>query len=199
MRTFSSNLTAQRNLLRTKSVWLWAAEIEADDSTVLYYTNQGKDVVFNGRTYQKKGMVFNPMTQDGAGKLPAWRVTIDNTDQVMVAYLEGGKLFGRKFRARILNSDYLSSAADCWDIDTIIVDASADEQWVTLRLGDYDLERVKIPRSCYYREFCRFKFKDRRCQYAGGASACDKRWETCDLLGNALNYGGFPSMPYVHR
>jgi phage-related protein len=66
----------------------------------------------------------------------------------------------------------------------------------TLRVSSvYDVMDVRLPKRYFYRSYCRFRFKDGDCQYAGTAFDCNKTFQRCQELENERHFGAFPSIP----
>jgi len=203
LRTFTSNVTNQKNLIRTDSAWIWLFDFEVDSSTTVYYTNNIEDVVFDSQTYTAKNIGLSPIKSDGGGNVQMAKLGIENPDQVMVGYLEAGGLLGNRIRARIVNTDLLTVAADRVLFRTTMISAVVTESYATLTIGFYALRKVMIPRGFYDRRYCRLKFKLHallgRCKYNGGDSTCLKSLADCITKSNSINWGGFRSIPRVHR
>lgn len=195
MRTATAAMTLQKNLLVTGSAWVWLLQITVDDATKLYYTNNTKSLTFDGQVYTPQAMKFDAVRSSGGGDLDSWKIAIQNVDQIMVAYLELGKLINRQILAYIVNSDLLSASANRYALRAHIISADASEEWVSLTTGVLDIRRIKVPRSCFGRDFCRFFYGDADCGSAG-AGPCDKTPNTCLLTwNNYTRFGGFPGIP----
>lgn len=201
MRVLTANLTSQKNTIRSDSAWVWLLRItvETTTPTILYYTNNIKDITFDGHTWTHKNMKVGSLKADSQGNLDSWQISIENVDRILIAYLESGQLIDQPILALVVNSELLSDSDDQIPFRTFITKAAGNEETVTLHCGFYDLRRIKIPRAYFSKLYCRHAFKRRYCQYGGGAASCDKRLVTCRLLGNEINFGGFVGMPLVHR
>ncbi len=64
----------------------------------------------------------------------------------------------------------------------------------------FDVERIlggystQSPNTTYDVN-CQWVFKDTRCGYSGGETACDKTFSACQARSNETRFGGYPSIP----
>lgn len=196
METLTSNLKAVKNALSGSQAWVWLVDLARDSSNISRYCSDRQGVIFNGVTYAAKALAVEEPSYDADGSLPEWSVMIGNADRVEIAYLELGKYRGQRVTARRVNLAHLSSPADQIILRGIIKSAGADEQWIVLHCGTYDLGRSVVPKSTIQALRCRWKFKSEECGYSAGETSCDLSYNICEnTMNNLARFGGAPGIP----
>jgi len=70
-----------------------------------------------------------------------------------------------------------------------------NEETLKLKLGSY-FSKWAHKSISQHGSSCRWRvFKGTECQYVGAETKCDRRYETCVLYTNTINFGGFRWLP----
>lgn len=193
MRVLSTNFESWKNQLRGLKAFVWLFDLSRDSSNVSRYCRERADVTFNGNTYTRKEIKFEPPSSDSQGTFHDFAVQIGDADRTEKAYLLNSKYRDQPMAVRLVNLEDLSNSDDQLLYRAKIKSASTDETKAILRCGPHNLHKATVPYIILIALRCRFRFKGWRCQYAGAETSCDLRFETCrDTMSNQDRFGGTP-------
>lgn len=200
----SAMITTKNKYLHDE-VFMILLKVEFTGNT-LYLANDNQDQVWNGHTWSKTQIGMEAIDLSATGTLPIFNVMIQNVDRMLAPYLDessGGQ--GTKITLYVVDSSNLAETTPYMTVALWVVGceetvgAPGEADWVSFKLG---MRNPMIRAFPYFRAmkmYCRYKFFDNvnggpLCKYVGPETSCDRHYLTCDSLGNALRFGGFPSL-----
>jgi len=198
MRTLSSFMKGKKNLKHLADAFLWLFDIRRDSSNVSRYVKDRRNHTFFGNSYMAKAMTFEPPSADSGGSQQQFKISIDNTDRVEVAYLELGKYFDQDVEVRIVNTASRTNEDDQIVFRGTVQNANCTEKAATLECGGINLRDYSMPNERLNTRRCRHQFKGPcgECGYSGGETTCDKLLSTCtNTMNNRTRWGGASTMP----
>jgi phage-related protein len=198
--TIPSELIQEKNKLYSTNALLMLLEVQSDELTEsIRLARNIEDVKWNGHTWQRFAWSLGVLGQSGEGKLPELVIQVQNVDR-MVQYEceQAGGLVGATVTIYLVSSGHLHLTDPLFTMPFTVLKTEADSNWVTFHLGIENPYGQRFPAHIFTADLCRYRlttgFKGEECQYAGTASSCDYKWETCVSLGNTLYYGGQPGL-----
>lgn len=195
MRDLTANSITEKNAQANKPIFLYTI-YDYDGSTDLHLAEYDANVTFDSVLYTATPMKHDFVGENTQGEIDNVRVSISNVNRVLQSYLEAYDFRGVKVKITLVWANRLneptSKLEDIYYIDNYV--ASEDTVDFTLS-SKFDILDVKIPFGKYFRNTCRWQFKDSRCTYAGVETSCSRTFGRCKELANALRFGGFPSIP----
>ena len=165
----------------------------------LCMTDWSETVYRDSKTYYPFPVKFGEMKQSGDGQIQPVTLSVGNVaqDRFIQILLEQYEVIGSDVKVIQL----FEGIDDPINMTFKISGAKARKGQVdfTLSLG-FDYLLSTIPGRTIYNRFCRWKWKDQYCKYAGTETdECKRTWEDCrDRMENVLNFGGFPGVQNNH-
>lgn len=167
-------------------------------STQLRYTSWSLPVLYNSKVYEPRGMDFENANYSTGRIVDEATFTLDDTDRVIYSALYGYVPDESEVKLRLVVLDELDKPV----IDPFVLFLGFLDRW------DYSPGKISISATSIFSQWmkspsevfsgsCRYKeFKGPLCNYSGtGAVYCDRTYDTCKMLGNTANYGGFRFLP----
>ncbi|MGA1846761.1 hypothetical protein [Deferribacter abyssi] len=191
-------LTLQSNvnnvLTADELITFYLYEIDYGDG-VLYWTNWGEDVSYNGRIYEAQVIKHADITWSTDGKINNVVLSIGNADRVIQYYIENYELLGKQVKIIQVFADSAGIIQGSIEVTFVIESAVARKQQVdfTLSIG-MDYLKSKVPARKMFAGYCRWQFKDQNCAYSGTDTSCSKTFQDCLKKGNQKRFGGFPAI-----
>lgn len=197
--------------------------IKFEFSMTYYYTDSDVPVYYDGHRYEPRGFSFNEVSLSGDTGVDKVSVDINNEDLLFSAILLGEDVRNKNctiyFGVNLLGDSFSIE----WDTG---IEWMADVEWeeklgvvipvvdllfygilgswiikgdknVTIEIdNEFVLWNKKTLRN--HSPLCPWAFKDTYCGYTGTAIvACDKSYDTCNSIGNSINFGGFRFLPSI--
>ena len=158
-------------------------------------TDSDVDMVYGGNIYLAGWpLKMGEIRTNQDGKIQDVSLTVGNIDEnrYVQQLVENYDMIGK----RVVLRQLLKNIDDPVVMSFKIKGAKARKGGVdfTMSLG-FDYFLSVVPHRTMFQRLCRWKFKDARCKYAGGAASCERTWEDCsENKGNTLNFGAFPGL-----
>lgn len=169
----------------------------SDTLTYRFVANTDEPVTLDGNTYVPANITREAIETSTDGKKEAVELTLSNKWREWAAYLanNGNTLNGKKCLIQDVLLDNLEEGA-VWQFEGVLnsLKMTIAEFKVNVERDTIDFEMDSPIMT--YDPSCQWVFKDTRCAYTGTTTTCDHTVTTCEALGNILNYGGHPSVPY---
>lgn len=197
MKDLPAKLILEKNRLATSSAWIILLEITLtdDDSTVLRFARNTRDIVFGGDTYTAFPFEIEATKQTSKGEIPTITLQVSNVTRLIQPYLEdldGG--VGSVVKITVVNSDHLGEDYSELEMTFDVLATQSSNQWVTFTLGAPNPLRQRFPLDQFIALHCRWRFKGVECGYSGAATSCNRTLNNCRTLSNSPRFGGFPAM-----
>lgn len=196
MRTLDAAVIAEKNKQENQPIYLFTIYNYDGASTNLYLAQYSANVIFDGIEYRRFPVSFDGIGENNQGQVNTVVVKVANISREIQAYLELYDWRGKKVDITLVWANQLADP-DAKTADTLYIDNyQADEENVEFTLSTkFDVLDFTIPAEKYLRNNCRWKFKSVQCAYAGAETTCNRTFSRCQVLGNSVRYGGFPSIP----
>lgn len=198
--TLSSTVIDEKNALGSTSVFLLALEITIPGTLPIRVVRNTANITWRGQTWQKFPFEIEEISLGDKGEVPQVNLKVSNVSRVMEAYIQEYDTYCKAngysqitVTIYVLNSLDLANTDPCVQHDFILKQPKTNSQWATFVLSASNPYRRRVPQGRILKNHCRYRFKDRRCQYAGAATQCDHTLTNCRTLANSVNYGGFPA------
>lgn len=202
MRALASVIVEKKNLISPEFMgpWMWGFEAWRDDSQVVRYTSDVRDVTLAGLVFSRRAMNVEAPESDAGGATISFKVTVENLDRLITSYLEAGELKGMPCALYRMHADHLDALDKAVIWRARIIDVTGDDRDISFSCGLFDLTGVQIPGGKWSRTRCRWKYsapgnRNDTCAYAGGLTTCDKSLTDCIAHANKERFGAFPAMP----
>lgn len=211
MLTFSSALILAKNEDHSGNplVWLYRVRRDTTPANDLFLANYHEDVLYDlndgggVRTFVKSSLLLAEV-QEKRGSLAELDVTITNVDLTAVGFLEAGEIIDQRVDIFLVSLRDVGSIGHHDTLSYVVRSATASEESVTFRLGQFPYFAFMFPADRYLRDRCRFVYEggtnptvDGRCAAVDAAETCDKSFEGaggCAGRNNETRYGGFPEL-----
>lgn len=207
-------------------IWLWDLEIQRRNATlppvVLRLTSTPQPVEWPPAGTAPPRLTWYPMAfshdaiaTSGEGDLVSVDLTIDNTTRTLMPAMHSGDGFeGNRATLYLVHESALATPTypdhefQRWDF--VIVEASANDDAITLRLEQPNFMDVRMPPARFVAHRCRLQFGGPECGYpitaAAAFTTCPKDVDACTARGDdevarrlprlhPQRYGGFPGIP----
>lgn len=199
MRTLPSVLIDQKNTLAgvDAGAWVHLVELNRTDSTYFRFTDNTRDLVFDGKTWTKRSMEIAFPEPDAGGSIVNFKISVSNVDRLITGSIEAGELIGFPGALYKVHSDHLGNPINAIVWRGRILGPDGDDGNLTLSVGPYDPLGSQVPGSRYSRTRCRFKYKSPECAAVSVLTTCDKSLANCIARANKARFGGFPGLPAV--
>jgi Phage-related protein len=189
----------EKRQLSSEGVWLMLVEIAIPDSAApIRLVRNSEDIVWNGYSWTAFNIKLDDLKEDYKGRPQSVALQVSNVTQTFQAYVEEyGGLTGAAVTLRVVHSQHLDTTAAELEEFFTVQSTTCDSKWVTFYLGCDISIQLRFPPRRVLKNFCawRDKYKGIECGYNGALSACDGTLQSCRDRGNALRYGGEPSIP----
>jgi len=196
MRSVHNEFKTGKNKRLARLIYLYSIKYDEQTNSYLRYTNYGKAIQFNGYTYEPYVIEHDSMNEDLSGNAVSVYLKVGNINRNIQAIHDQYQLLQKEVIIYTVTEESISNPSAYVSDTFYIVDIVVNVSQATLKLSSsFDVMDVRIPRRYFFRAYCRFKFKDENCQYAGGQNDCDKTLQRCRVLENTRHFGAFPSIP----
>lgn len=196
MRTANDQFKTSKNLKSARLIFLYQITYDEAGNGNLYWTNYGKNIPFEGHTFEPYIIQHDRIDEDLTGKATGMTLKIANVNRFIHAIHDNYNLIGKQVRVVTICEEEMSDPNAYIEDLYRVVDIVINKQEMTLRLSSpFDVMDLRIPRRYFFRGYCRFRFKGAECQYSGIAGDCDKTLQRCRELENTGHFGAFPAIP----
>lgn len=196
----SSTAIQEKNALATDGVFLICLKVIVPGTDPIYLVRNTDDIVWAGQTYQAFPFELDEIGQGKDGSVPQVNLRISNVTGVMESYVQAYDAYCKAngysritVSIYVINSKNLVDPTPECEHEFILKNPSSTAQWMTFILSASNPFRLRSPMNRILKNYCSYRFKDARCQYAGAVTTCDHTLPTCRVLGNSIHFGGFPS------
>lgn len=196
-KTTDSTFKTEKNLLTNKPIHLFTLHDYDGASSDLNYANYPEAVTFDGITYNPFPITFDAIKENNQGQIDTTTVTVANVSRLIQGYLETYDGFrGKKVTIKTVWANQLGDSSAYIDDIYYIDSCQSNQDDVVFTLTTkFDVLDIQLPRRCYLRNHCQWKFKSDECGYSGIETTCDKTVTDCrDNKDNLERFGGFPSI-----
>jgi phage-related protein len=187
-------LVEAKNKLYSDTSFLELLEIQMLSGDVLHIANNNDDVWWGGRTWNKFAFKSGDDLETAEGEDHSISIQVSNVTGTMQGHLEesANGMLGDTVIYRLV---YPAATTAAITGQFEIVDAYADEVWVTFTLGAENWFLNRFPAHAYNRDRCWYwPHMTDVCSYTD-SSLCDRRFATCISLGRSLVTGCQPGIP----
>lgn len=196
MRTANDKFKAAKNLKSARLIFLYQITYDEVGNANIYWTNYGKEIQFENRTYEPYLIQHDSIEEDNSGKATSISIKIANVNRYIQAIHDNYNLVGKPVRIVTICEEEMSDPDAYIEDQFRIVDLVVSKQEMNLRLSSpFDVMDLRVPRRYFFRGYCRFRFQGAECQYSGEAGDCDKTMQRCRELNNTEHFGAFPAIP----
>ena len=194
MRSLAAALILEKNLLSDAGAWIVLLQIDITGLDTIRVCRNTENITWDGETWIAFPFELDLIGETAKNEVPSVVVRVGNASRAMQTYLEQGDGgIGATVVIRVVHSENLGEDAAI-ELTYEVTKTESTSKWVTFTLGAASPFNRRFPQKRMFRNFCRHKFKDENCQYAGEESTCDKTLADCALRNNTTNFGGFPSI-----
>lgn len=178
-----------------------------DLATVLRVARNTDDVVWHGNTYVAFNFDIESIEENTNGQLPNVTLKVSNVSRAVQGQLEpfsGG--IGAQVTLTVVSAADIGNAAQ--QFSWTIIEATADEQWVTFTLGAPNPLLRAFPQGQYVKNHCQWRYNTpamqavadpagAQCGYLGPLATCDLTLagsNGCRVHANQDRFGGYPGI-----
>jgi phage-related protein len=187
-------LVEAKNRLYSDSSFLELLEIQMLSGEVLRIANNNDDVIWGGHTWSRFAFESGDDKETAAGEDHSVSVQVSNVSGAVQGYLESSDngMLGDTVIYRLVHPASISPAVTG---RFEVVDAVANQEWVTFTLGAENWFMNRFPAHVYSRDRCWYDpdMTD-TCPYTN-SSVCDRKFATCIALGQSSISGCQPGIP----
>lgn len=172
-------------------IYVWGAKL-TQSSSYQYSSGDGN--------YDPRGFEFESINYTLSNVMDDCTLRIDNLDSVLTSIFVDGTIEGETASVYLGLLDTDDSVLGTVLIFTGEVDSfDLDESEVRLVIGSIFTRWAQESYNSHPSS-CRWKvFKGDECVYSGAVATCDRRYVTCQALGNTANFGGFRWLPSIEN
>jgi len=211
MLPLSSAAILEKNKISSTGSWLILLAIAVPGYPMpLRLVNNNEPIEWpasSNELYSPFPFLIDDVVEDGQGGLPTFSIRVSNVTRALIPYLEATNgLNGATVTLRIVHSGHLSITKAELEETVSVIGCGVDLQWVTIRCGAENPQRMRSPRGRYLKDHCRYGpkyvpglgfvpgFKGPLCGYVGDETSCNRSFARCKELGNGSRFGGFPGI-----
>ena len=198
----NSAVVAEKNALNSTHPFLLCVEIAIPgvDTPVRVVMNT-ENIQWRGVEWQAITFELDEISQGSKGEVPQVELRIANPHRVFEPYLDMYDSYVKKngfapitVHLLVVSTVDLSSGEAVVDHEYELKSPKTNDQWASFSLGASNPFELRFPRDRILKGHCRFRFKDRRCNYKGNDAACAHTLADCRRKGNSARFGGFPGI-----
>lgn len=200
MKAVVHDFIIQKNKMGQKitPIFLYSIQYDAVSNLWLRWCTGGADVTFDGVDYEHKILQHNYIKENSNGMFDKVNFEMSNANREIQYYLENyDGLKDKKCIITLVWKEAIDNPLCFLQYEYLIKYGSADSQYASLSLGSaFDKLDLGVPRRAFDRFHCQVpEFKGEDCGYSGVETYCDRKYETCERLGNIARFGAFPGVP----
>lgn len=198
----NAEIIRQKNALHGGSPFLLLLEIHIPGiDEALRVVMNTEDIHWRGKQWQAIQFEIDEIEQGTEGEVPQVELRIANPERVLEPYVDMYDTYIKRngfepvtVHLYVINTAELSSGAPVVDHEYELKAPECSADWVTFTLGASNPFDWRFPQDRILKAHCRFRFRDRRCNYKGAAASCAHTLADCRAKGNSARFGGFPGI-----
>jgi phage-related protein len=198
----NSDIVREKNALHSSNPFLVLLEIFVPGlDTPLRTVLNTENIRWRGVSWQAITYELDEINQGGAGEVPQVDLRLANPNRIFEPYID-------MYDAYLKRNGFAPVVVHIITINTVDMDSGKpvvvheyelkspklSDAWVTFTLGASNPFDLRFPMDRILKGHCRFRFRDRRCNYRGAVSSCNHTLTACRRLGNSGRFGGFPGI-----
>jgi len=199
MKTLTPAFATAKNEPSRHAKVLVLLKLTLTDATVLRFAKNNSDVTYDGAVYLASEFGCDSIDGGRANRLDSATLRFCDIDFLLEPYMPHALTDTDLFTggtATLITCDSALIADTSSSISMvfeIMASPGRDGYWKTLELAGDDPSKMRHPGGKFQNLSCEYvkNFKDFPCQYAGSVASCNGLYETCLILGNEANFGGF--------
>ena len=198
----NQTVVADKNALHGGSPFLLLLEITVpgvDDA--LRVALNTEDLVWRGEMWRAITFELDEISQGGAGEVPQVELRVANPDRVFEPYVDMYDAWVKKYgyspitvHIIVVNGADMDSGQAVVDHEYELISPQSTDAWIKFTLGASNPFDALFPLDRILKGHCRFRFRDRRCNYRGAITSCNHTLSDCRKRGNSARFGGFPGI-----
>ena len=194
--SLSTATILEKNRLVSDGAWLILLELNFKGNIIRLVRNT-EDIFWNGSTWTAFPFELDDIKEDTDGEIPSLKIKVGNQMRQVQQYIRpiGGGI-GCEVILSVVHSKHLDIVEPDLQLNFVVEESSADENWVYFTLGGDIVNSNRFPPRRIIKDFCPFQFKGIECGYAGPFTTCNKTLANCTNLLNSSRFGGEFSLPY---
>jgi phage-related protein len=198
----SSELIREKNALHSSNPFLLLLEILVPglDAPLRVVLNT-ENVRWRGVPWQAIAFELDEISQGGAGEVPQVELRLANPDRVFEPYIDMYESWLKRngfapiiVHIIVVNTADMDSGKPVVEHEYELKSPKSTDKWVTFTLGASNPFDLRFPMDRILKGHCRFRFRDRRCNYKGVITSCNHTLTDCRRKGNSARFGGFPGI-----
>ena len=194
MRQKESNIIEEKNKETLEYYNLY--EIKIDDDNILRFVSNNEIVTFNGNTYNPFPISHSEISENSSTEIETLQISVSNVSRFIQQFCKDNEMRGKEIKIITVFKDKLDVPTARIEDKYYIDSYEITEKNATFKISTkFDVLGVQLPKRVFTKTNCNWIFKDGSCKYSGNETSCDKTFETCVLLNNVANFGGFPAIP----
>jgi phage-related protein len=198
----SSEIVREKNALHSANPFLLLLEIIVPGiDTPLRVVMNTENIRWRGVPWQCITFELDEISQGGNGEVPQVELRVANPGRAFEPYIDMYDEFVKRYgfspvlvHIIVINTADMSSGKAVVEHEYELKNPQSTEKWVTFTLGASNPFDLRFPMDRILKAHCRFRFRDRRCNYKGSDSACKHTLTDCRRKGNSARFGGYPGI-----
>jgi lambda family phage minor tail protein L len=205
----STTAIQEKNKLASTSAWPILLEINIPNTpsnSIVRLVRYDDDITWDGETWVKFPFDIEDLPEDAKGEEPQVTIRISNITRVIESYMQTWDTYVKNnglskimITIYVINTAKLALDSNCLPEKEFIfeyIHSKSNSRWATFTLGVNNLFTKRFPRGIILKNFCRYRFKDNRCNYVGNKTCTTKTLTECRTLNNKVRFGGFPGVGF---
>lgn len=201
MLNLSAAAIIEKNRLSSEGAWLVLLEIEVPGvAEHIRIARNTEAVNWNSYAWEAFPFDIDPIADSGDGEIQSLTIRVSNVTRIVQAYLEeSGGGVGAVVTVRVVHSQHLALTEAEVEEEFSVTGTSCDDAWVYFTLGPSYPVYARRPERRYLKNFCPFEYGGIECAVGADTRGvypnCAKTLVACRQRGNAVRFGGEPSIP----
>lgn len=173
------------------------------DGQELCYTECDVPIAFNGALYRPRPYQPGTVSYSLARIVDSAQLSIDNLDDQLTPYFEGGDPQGSPAILYFVCLDADYQLIGTYPDDHVVLFSGEIDDWrgpegaMSLTMAS-DMVQWHQKTLALQSSSCRWRvFKGAECRYAGIETRCDRSYARCEAYGNTANFGGERWLPSI--
>jgi phage-related protein len=198
----NSEVIREKNALHSANPFLLLLEIVVPglDSPLRVVLNT-ENIRWRGVSWQAITFELDEISQGGTGEVPQVELRVANPGRVFEPYIDMYDEYVKHngftpitVHILVINTADMDSGKPVVDHEYELKNPQSNGQWIVFTLGASNPFDLRFPVDRILKGHCRFRFRDRRCNYKGAIPTCNHTLTDCRKKGNSARFGGFPGI-----
>lgn len=198
----SEAIVQEKNALHSKNPFLILLELHVPGLDMpLRVVLNTENIRWRGVYWQAMTFELDEISQGGTGEVPQVELRLANPDRIFEPYIDMYDAYVKRngfspvtVNIMVVNTAELDSGNPVVDHEYELKNPRTTEKWVTFTLGASNPFDLRFPQDRILKGHCRFRFRDRRCNYKGADQSCKHTLADCRKKGNSGRFGGYPGI-----